>query len=182
MRRTPVIALLVGAALLSSPARADVAVIEDGEEWNGPFNIAAAGHGHGRVRRDGTSRLQHRITTYRRWRPRDLATKGSLEIDFPSVDRRLVIDYDHGLKAKLFDTRRDRLVGRPKVWRPDRRTAVVSLPRRWLGRGVERYRWYATGTWFPHCDDLVVQRAGAASSCVLPMDQAPDWGRVTHRL
>ena len=149
---------VVACALLLSPAAgADTKRIMDtpAHDSQSTFDIEWIKHGH-----DG-KKLVHVISTYDRWRTSELG-ENSFQINIspgdgsPSVRRILVIWLDgSNLKAKMMDVSNgSEVVGYPPVSRPTARAVKVTMPKWYIRRGLQAYRWQA----FVHegqVDDMV---------------------------
>ena len=166
MTRGLVAASLVVALALASPAMADDAGRPDPREVGGKMDIVTIAHRHGRERPRGAW-LQHRVAFDEAFTGRWFRRRGDLGIRFFGTGKSATVVRNGGWKGRLYN-RRGRLVGRPTVWRPNRRTVVVSLPVRWLGTDVERYRWRAVSATAPRrCDDA----PDAAAACPAYLDE-----------
>jgi hypothetical protein len=169
---------VIAAALLlvtAAPvAGADQVGHADKKEY-AAFNISLISHGHGHLRADGSAWLQHSVRMHRRWRSKRVRRYGGIGVVFPSRNRRIEILYRRELRARMTKDS-GRMVGRPQVWRSDRRTITVSFPARWLGRAVQHYNWHALALFSLPCDDVV------NAACAARLDRAPNKGNVRHRL
>jgi hypothetical protein len=159
--------------LLGTTASADQIGQRDPNEFATLFNISFISHGHGHPRDKQVAWLQHKIRMYKPWRSKRLRRYGDLSLTFPSRDRRIDVVYKGGLRARMTGDS-GQVVGRPRVWRPDRRTVAVSFPHRWLGANVQHYNWRAVAVFAPPCDDVV------DPACPAVIDVAPNEGSVRH--
>jgi hypothetical protein len=134
------------AFLLSSAAGADTKRIVDtpAHDSQSDFDIEWIKHGH------DDRKLVHVISTYRRWQTSELG-ENLFQINIspgdgaPSVRRILVIWLDGSeLKAKMMDVSNgSEVVGYPLVSRPTARSVKVTMPKRYIRRGLHAYRWQA---------------------------------------
>ena len=144
MKMLPVLALC--GLLLTPVAGADIKRILDTPAHDSPsaFDIEWIKHGH-----DGR-KLFHVISTYGRWRTTELGDN-HFQINIspgdgaPSLRRILVIWLDGSeLKAKMMDVSNgSEVVGYPPVNRPTTRSVKVTIPKRYIRRGLQAYRWQA---------------------------------------
>ena len=162
-------------ALAAAMAGADQVGRRDKKEFSTLFNISFVSHGHGHPRHKEAAWLQHKVRMYKPWRSKRLRRYGDVGFIFPSRDRRIEILYKRGLRARMTKNS-GQILGRPKVWRPDRRTVAVSFPRDWLGRHLQHYNWRAVATFTPPCDDVV------NPACPALFDKAPNKGNLRHDL
>lgn len=167
-----IVATLVGLSL-GTMAIADQVGQRDPKEFPTVLNISFISHGHGHPRDKQVAWLQQRIRMYKAWRSKRLRRYGDLSLTFPSRDRSIEVFYHRGLRARMTKDS-GRIVGRPKVWRPDRRTVAVSFPHRWLGANVQHYNWRAVAVFAPPCEDVV------DPACPAVIDVAPNEGNLRH--
>ena len=134
------------ALLLAPTAGADTKRIIDtpAHDSQSDFDIKWIKHGHqGR-------KLTHVISAYETWRTSELG-EYHFQINIspgdgaPSLRRILVIYLDGSkLKAKMMDVSNGSdVVGYPPVSRPTSRSVKVTLPKRFIRRGLKAYRWQA---------------------------------------
>jgi hypothetical protein len=182
---------VVGAALAAltllttiGPAGAGTAVYADPNDSLSRFDISRVSHGH-KLSRGGKPRLTHQLTTHDAWRAMLVDGRPSSIGFFITTDRdgrlerRIVIATARGeIRARMLNHSGD-VVGRPSVWKPNRRTITVAFGRGTLGRRLRSYRWYATTTFHrsssKSCGD-------AGSVTIVCWDRAPNSGYIEHRL
>lgn len=166
-------------------ATADEAGARDRRQWgkDGRFDLARTTHGHGRERPYRPARLKHSVEFHRAFKARAFDRRGSLWLTFPDKDRWIWVDYERGEYRATMRSNEKGVVGHPKVWKSAPDTLSLSFPRRWLKRGLKRYRWRATSEWFPPCDDNgggpVEGGATQAASCVALINEGPE---MVHRV
>jgi hypothetical protein len=158
MRRALILSFVLVVSL-AVPATADRDRGTDGEDSPGPLDIKSVAHGHA-----GAKLLVHRLRTYEPWGPKDLRGYNRWIVfwistnDDPSdpegFERHIWIDYMQGrLRAVVLrpsgglHATLDERVGKATVRRPNKRTVVVRFPKRFLGKNVTNYRWYADTSW-----------------------------------
>lgn len=133
--------LLVPAFLLPPIANADQRVISDANDVGGYLDIKTASAGH---TRDGL--IKHTVTMFGSWESRELNTEcGSdffnFNFNFRDINRKVTVEWQGKLVAKVYAFENTRYIGTARVWRPGDRTVVAAFKRWKLGRGVESYRW-----------------------------------------
>ncbi len=172
-RWTPTAAGALSLVLLfSSASSASPRWVNDRNDTRGFLDIRAVAHGHGEGKR-----LKHTMTTFARWRSRDLWC-GTGAFVFPKLDREIIVFYRRGkLRAVMIDSDTRESIGSPVVSRPTRRRVAVDFPRKWLRRGLNSYAWFGRtvrrGQKCPH-------RGGDPSNVY--RDRVPRTGRIVHRL
>ena len=143
----PLFQLVIAAVLavaLAAPASADTRHVHDSNDVGGFLDIQSVRHAH-----TDSGRLRHKVTTFGEWGSRRLRRDcASLALVFRQYDtphRAVEIFYRNGLKAQMVDYRHDepRVVGKVKVWRPNRHSVAVSFPKRLLNLSASTYRWQA---------------------------------------
>lgn len=167
-------ALVLGLALtlLAVPSAADNKWVSDRDDTKGFLDVKAVAHGHGRG-----DRLKHTVTTFAMWRSKDLWC-GVVTMEFPDLDRELIVFYRKKLRAIVVNERTGEGIGNPRVTRPTRRRVAVVFPRRWLRPGLDEYRWFVR----------TVRRGADCPSHtgdqdIVVRDRAPRRGRsIVHRL
>lgn len=168
------IGFLVGCvcvALLAPSSSAGRRWIADANDTKGFLDVKATSHGHARG-----NRLKHTLTTYARWRSRDLWC-GSIRFRFHELNRDLVVAYRKRLLAIMLNSRTREGIGAPEVSRPTKRRVAVVFPRRWLRKGIDSYEWSVTTV---RRRETCPRRGGDPSSVF--RDRAPGRGRIAHRL
>ena len=125
---------------LPAPASAGTRWVTDRDDTAGFLDVKAVAHGHA-----GGKRLKHTLTTFARWRSRQLRC-GAIAFDFPELNRELIVSHRKRLRAILINSRTRGGIGAPEVSRPTRRRVAVVFPRKWLGRGLDEYEWFARTT------------------------------------
>jgi hypothetical protein len=169
-----IVALLVAAALAVPSVTAHHARVTDPRDTRGPLDVRV-------VRSFGTERPGWRITTYARWSNARIWDRGFVVVRLNTrgdrrANRYIVVTSDgrrlHAHLWQLRRNRRDRLVGRVAVWRPNRRTVTVRLPFERLNVGPRRvqYQWWVQTLWMGR---------GCPQVCI---DRVPDRGRITEPL
>lgn len=167
-----VLAVGLALTLLTVPSGADTTWVTDRDDTKGFLDVKAIAHGHGRG-----GRLKHTVTTFAKWRSKDLWC-GAVAMEFPGLDRELIVFYRKKLRAIVVNERTGEGIGNPRVTRPTRRRVAVAFPRRWLRPGLDEYRWF-------------VRTVRRGSDCpardgdksVVVRDRAPRRGRsILHRL
>lgn len=175
LSRRSIVVFIVATAVctMGGAASADVRTSSDDNDTPGFLDVRTATHRHGERARI----LIHEIETFRRWRSRRLRC-GEVEIHLGPSDRWVSVSYEAGaFRTRLYDiSGDDRIIARPKVWRPDRRSVAVRVRRRWLGTSADRYRWSVSTIVSPSC------REDGEFSEVVYLDEVPDEGRFVHRL
>jgi hypothetical protein len=167
---------------LATTAPAGAGVYPDSDDSPSRFDMSRVSHGH-RLSRGGQPRLTHRISTHDAWRALLMDGRPSSFNIFITTDRdgrlerRIVIATARGaLRARMLD-RSGHIVGRPSVWKPNRRTVTVAFRRGTLGRRLKGYRWYATTT-FHRSSSSRCGKAGSVT--IVCWDRAPDSGYIEH--
>lgn len=169
---TKVLVAGLALALLAVPSAADTKWVTDRDDTKGFLDVKAVAHGHARG-----GRIKHTVTTFARWRSKDLWC-GVVTMEFPGLDRELIVFYRKKLRAIVVDERTGEGIGNPRVTRPTRRRVAVVFPRRWLRPGLDEYRWFVR----------TVRRGGdcpghGGDKSVVVRDRAPRKGRsILHRL
>jgi hypothetical protein len=168
--RVLVIALCFGLVVPASVA--GTRWVPDRDDTKGFLDIKAVAHGHG----SGT-RLRHTLTTFARWRSKDLWC-GVITFEFPELDRELIVFHRKRLRAVMINEKTRASIGAPRVSRPTRRRVAVVFPRKWLRRGLDHYEWHArTERRSSSCPD----RGGDDDQTF--RDRTPRKGRrILHRL
>jgi hypothetical protein len=167
-----------------APAGAGTGGHSDPNDSLSRLDVSRVSHGHKLSRGERKPRLTHRIKTHDVWRASLLDGRPS-SIDIfittdrdPRVERRIVIAAARGELRTRMISHSGVVVGRPSVWKPNRRTISLAFGRRTLGRRVTSYRWYATTTFHrsssENCGD-------AGSVTIICWDRAPDRGYIEHR-
>jgi hypothetical protein len=174
---------LLGFLAAIAPAGAGAGIYPDPDDTPSRFDISRMSHGH-RLSRNGMPRVMHRITTRDAWRAVLLDGRpSSFDVLITTdrdgrLERRITISTARGaLRARMLDHSGD-VVGRPGVWKPNRRTITLAFRRETLGRRSRSYRWYATTTFHrsssARCGDV-----GDVS--IVCWDRAPNTGYIEHR-
>lgn len=179
-------AALAALAFLTTigPAGAGTGLYTDPNDSLSRLDISRVGHGH-KLSRAGEPRLTHRITTHDPWRamlvdgrPSSIAFFFTTDRD-GRLERRIVIATARGeLRARMINHSGD-IIGRPSVWKPNRRTIAVAFGRRTLGRRLRSYRWYATTTFHRNSSESC---GDAGSVTIVCWDRAPNSGSIEHSL
>lgn len=169
--RAAAVVVAVVLTLVPSPSGAGPKWVTDADDAKGFLDIRAVSHGHA----EG-ARLKHTLTTYRRWRSRDLWC-GAVRFRFHGLRRDLIVAYRKGLLAVMLNSRTREGIGAPKVFRPTKRRVAVTFPRRWLGRGIESYEWSARTV---RHGEKCPERGGDVSKWI--RDRAPAKRRILHQL
>lgn len=175
-----VLATLV-ALVPANGVNADEQTREDpGAEAPGPLDIRSIGHSH-----EDRGLLVHSATTAESWSSSILQGGASTIEWFFLVKgevRRAGITKaaeDGTLYTEMIRWPTNRILGFAKTWKPDEQTIQVEFPRRLLGRGVEKYRWYVQTIFHqpdhPECGDA----GGVRTKCY---DRAPDRGSLGHSI
>ena len=170
--RTSIVASLSLALLLSPASGAGSRWFNDRDDTKGFLDVKAVAHGHGE-----RNRLKHTMTTFARWRSRDLWC-GSVAFVFPGLDREIVVFYRRGrLGAVMIHSETRESIGSPNVYRPTRRRVAVDFPRKWLRRGLRSYEWFGRSV---RRRESCPDRGGDPSKVY--RDRAPRRGRIVHRV
>ncbi|HWC14850.1 MAG TPA: hypothetical protein VG929_09670 [Actinomycetota bacterium] len=179
--------LLILACLLavaSVPVQADTKRITDGDDVEGPLDIAWIKHEHG-TNAAGLRKLVHTVRLYERWPVDRLRHRGFINLFFDlrgdpdwREERAVYITYDNGkLRAELYDFAADppTFLRTVPMWRPNGRTIKFALRKSDLRRRpFSYYRWFALS--------FIEERhplCGESGGCD---DHAPDRGYVRHDL
>lgn len=170
-RRTLCIAIAATTFLLAPASGAGSRWIDDRNDTSGFLDARAVAHGHG----DG-KRLKHTLTTFARWRSRDLWC-GAIRFRFHGLNRDLIVAYRDGLLAIMLNSRTRETVGAPEVFRPTKRRVAVVFPRRWLRRGIDSYEWSARTI---RRRETCPKRGGDVSNVFRDRVPAKRW--IVHRL
>lgn len=172
-----IVVVLLTVSVGVAPASAGTRHIHDSNDVGGFLDIQSVRHGH-----TDSGRLRHKVTTFGEWGSRRLRRDcASLALVFRQADaphRAVEVFYRKGLKAQMIDYRDDepRVVGKVKVWRPDRHSVAVSFPKRMLNLSVSTYRWRAvTETYQRGCPKT-------PGTPVIYRDFSPNDAYVSHRL
>jgi WhiB family transcriptional regulator, redox-sensing transcriptional regulator len=123
-------------------------------------------------------RLKHRVSTYRRFRSRALASPGLILLDFwaEGEERLAWVSWNNGrLRAQITDDH-GHLIAWRRVTRPNRRSVVVWLRPSDLG-DPPSYRWQAMTQW--HSRTGVCSEAVTNEGC---WDHAPNRRFLRHTL
>lgn len=129
------------------------------------LDIASVGHGHkGRL-------VRHRLETHRTWKNSLLLRSEGGQISFylstnrdAAFERRIDIVLRSGKLTGVIRNRSGRVLGRVAATRPNAKTVQVVFARKFLGRRVASYRWFAFAG--IHCKrkyDLCGDRSPAAA-------------------
>ncbi len=129
------------------------------------LDIASVGHGHkGRL-------VRHRLETHRTWKNSLLLRSEGGQISFylstnrdAAFERRIDIVLRSGKLTGVIRNRSGRVLGRVAATRPNAKTVQVAFARKFLGRRVASYRWFAFAG--IHCKrkyDLCGDRSPAAA-------------------
>jgi hypothetical protein len=129
------------------------------------LDIASVAHGH-------KARLvRHRLETHRTWKKSLLSRSEGGQISFylstnrdAAFERRIDIVVRSGKLTGVIRNRSGRVLGRVAATRPNAKTVQVAFARRFLGRRVASYRWFAFAG--IHCKrkyDLCGDRSPAAA-------------------
>lgn len=155
MRTKLIVGLALGLALsLAAPAVADTVSARDPQDGGYRFDIRRIRHGHGRAEGDRAPRLQHTVRFRRAFTPKQYRGNVSVHIVFPDLDRGIRIVHRKGQwRGVLFKPRSGKVIGHPKVWRPDDRTLRVSFRKGRLQAGLDEYRWSAYAQPVYHCPE-----------------------------
>ena len=141
---------MVLALALASGALADRRTVADGvDERAAPLDIASIGHGH-----DSRGRLVHTVRMRDAWRLRALRPAhgelallfdldGELSNGHPRFERAVVIWTSGGRLRAEMRGRRNQVLGRVNVWRPNNRTVKVAFRQALLRRRLAEYHWFA---------------------------------------
>jgi hypothetical protein len=141
----------VAALALTSGALADRRTVADVvDERAAPLDIASIGHGH-----DARGRLVHTVRMRESWRLRALRPgRGELALLFdldgelinghPQFERAVVIWTSGGRLRAEMRGRRNQVLGRVNVWRPNDRTVKVAFRQALLRRRLAEYHWFAS--------------------------------------
>jgi hypothetical protein len=166
------------------PAGAGTGLYTDRNDSLSRLDISRVGHGH-KLSRAGEPRLTHRITTHDAWRAMLVDGRPSSIAFFITTDRdsrlerRIVVATTRGeIRARMINHSGD-IVGRPSVWKPNRRTITVAFGRRTLGPRLRSYRWYATTTFHRSSSESC---GDAGNVTIVCWDRAPNSGYIEHSL
>lgn len=150
----------------------------DKDDSKGQFDIHKVDHGHA-----GGGVLTHTIKTFEGWDKALLRNHASEWIFDLKVGQRIlkvrvdVIDSDGSLFAEV--TEDGTIIGYAKVWKPDAKSLRIQFPKRFLGEGIDSYRWFVQSTFNHSGDENCGDSHGAILLCV---DRAPNFGRIFHQL
>jgi hypothetical protein len=97
----------------------------------------------------------------------------------PRLERTIVIAMARGELRARMTNHSGAVVGRPSVWKPNRRTISLAFGRGTLGGGVRSYRWYVTTTFHRRESGNCGDAGGVTIIC---WDRAPNRGYIEHRL
>lgn len=149
--------VLVSATLIVatafSPAVGDERLSRDGNDANGPLDIAWIKHAH-RINSRDVRQLVHTVRLYEPWPVEELRHRGYIHLFFQLAghrnnpqERTLWITYEDGkLEAKMYSTLGDppKFLANVTMWRPDPKTVKVAFRKRLLRhREFARYKWGA---------------------------------------
>ncbi|MGH2806238.1 MAG: hypothetical protein ACRDKT_03085 [Actinomycetota bacterium] len=152
---------------LIPPAGADVGGITDRRDTSGPQDIRVIEHSHGRPTAKGAATVRFVIESHRPWRTRRLQCSRQSSKCRSIFNIYVTTDERRDIERQIQVFKRDgevmatvsrysdstcvapgtlcwqesRFEGRGRFWRPDRRSFVVTVPVRMLGRRVETYGW-----------------------------------------
>jgi hypothetical protein len=169
------IVLALGVGVATQLFSAEASVVAEGNDTKGALDVR-------RVDTLFRRKPLWRITTWSRWRAREMRDRGYVLVHLDTFGLRrsdyyiLIRSSGERLRGLLFRNRlppaNDRRFGFVRVWRRDRSSVSVRLPLLRLGIGPERevYRWY-------------VQTIFTSPKCMRAcLDRAPNSGAVEERL
>lgn len=167
--------LALGVGIASQVPSAGASDVAEGNDTKGALDVRRVDKLLGR-------RPVWRVTTWSRWRPREMRDRGYILVHLDTLGTArsdyyiLVRSGGERLRGLLFVNRlppaNDGRVGYVRVWRRDRRSVSARLPLRRLRIGAERevYRWY-------------VQTVFTSWKCKRAcLDRAPNHGAVEEPL
>lgn len=181
MRKNMLVVLLV-LGLLQGTAFADTTTRTDGDDANGLLDLQSGTHTHLR-RADSQRLLVHELRTHEAWREREWGDSYVRVLfstdDDPTWERQLYVARTGGNFYAEMTSRRGKIVGYAKVFRPNRRTLRMEFPKALLPTGTDSYKWFATSVFSePSHPDCGTQ----GDVAVLCFDRLPNRGRITHHL
>lgn len=124
-----------------------------------------------RGHREGNGPLAHTIEMHNRWRTRALrGSPSAIHLYFETdgdrrSERQLTIDVKRGTLQATMTNGNERVIGRAKVWRVDRRTVRVAFRRRLLRRGIDSYRWAAMTSFSKASSSDCYVRGDVSAAC-----------------
>ncbi len=162
--------LVFATLFVGSQASGDVSSRSDPNDASGRLDIKKIWHEH-----SSSGRVLHRLTTFERWRARQLRCRGNLHFVFPDQHRDVRVTFRNGtLIATILNTKDGAVVGSAKVFRASRRSVGISLRRKFFG-DVDSYRWSVHSEWLTGCPN-------DGGDPVSYLDRAPNKGSIVSRL
>lgn len=162
--------LVCATLFVGSQALGDVSAKNDSDDASGRLDIKKISHEH-----SSSGRVLHRLTTFERWRARQLRCRGNLHFVFPDQHRDVRVTFRNGtLIATILNTNNGAVVGSGKVFRPSRRSVEISLRRKFFG-SVDSYRWSVHSEWLSACPN-------DGGDPISHLDRAPNKGSIASHL
>lgn len=180
----PALSLAAVICVSASAALADRRVVRDGDDARGRLDVKVAVAGHKSTGKSGHDLVRHRLTTFAPW-GRKVLGDASTDVQFlfdtdddHAADVQVTVDLRRGrLVALETDLDSGTSVGRARVWRPNRRSVAIALPKRNLGGGD--YRWYAATAFHRDGSKACGTSGDAVAICG---DRVPNKGFVHHEI